>query len=84
MSEAKGLARGMMAESATLKESPLLIGRIVIADHSPNGASCSTRAPGGRRLIESRDNEARALSVAAQWMQATPWRASPDPAQPDK
>jgi hypothetical protein len=26
----------MIAESATLKESPLLIGRIAIADHSPN------------------------------------------------
>jgi hypothetical protein len=34
--EARGLARGMIAESATLKESPLLIGRIAIADHSPN------------------------------------------------
>jgi hypothetical protein len=34
--EAKELARGMIAESATLKESPLLIGRIAIADHSPN------------------------------------------------
>ena len=36
ITEAGGLARGMIAESATLKESPLLIGRIAIADHSPN------------------------------------------------
>jgi len=36
MSEARLLARGIMAESATLKESPFLIGRIAIADHSPN------------------------------------------------
>jgi hypothetical protein len=33
----------MMAESATLKLSPLLIGRIVLADHSPIAVSCSTR-----------------------------------------
>jgi hypothetical protein len=36
MSEARLLARGIMAESATLKESPFLIGRIAIADHSLN------------------------------------------------
>jgi hypothetical protein len=36
MSEARPFARGIIVESATLKESPLLIGRIAIADHSPN------------------------------------------------
>ena len=39
ISEAGPLARGRIVESATLKESPLLIGRIAIADHSPNAGS---------------------------------------------
>jgi hypothetical protein len=39
MSEARGLAGGSIVESATLKESPLLIGRITMADHSPNAGS---------------------------------------------
>jgi hypothetical protein len=38
ISEGRPLARGRIAESARLKESPLLIGRIAIADHSPNVA----------------------------------------------
>src|SRR5580693_1254237 len=53
MSEARGLARGSMVESATLKESPLLTRRIAIADHSPNAASCSTRdLVGPRRTVK--------------------------------
>ena len=39
MIEARPLARGIMAKSATLKESPFLIGQIAIADHSPNAAA---------------------------------------------
>ena len=37
-SEARTLARGMTLELATLKETSLVDRRIVIADHSPNGA----------------------------------------------
>jgi len=54
MSEASPLARGSIVESATLTESPFLIGRIAISDPSPNKVSV--------RL--ARDFNARALSVA--------------------
>src|ERR1700678_2748871 len=50
MSEARPLVRGIMAESATLKESPFLIGRIAIADHSPNAG----RIRLGRRVAEGK------------------------------
>ena len=49
MSEARPLARGIMAESATLKESPFLIGRIAIADHSPNAGRVRLGRPSRRR-----------------------------------
>ena len=42
MSEARPLARGSIVESATLKESPFLIGRIAISDHSPKPRSVQT------------------------------------------
>jgi hypothetical protein len=51
-------------DSATLKESPLLIGRIAMADHSLNAGPYSTRVRIGEGF--ARDLEARALSVAAQ------------------
>src|ERR1700677_4026503 len=59
MSEARELARRMMAESATLKLSPLLIGRIVIADHSPNAVSCSTRTPESPKVKSTREIRSR-------------------------
>ena len=50
ISEVKPLARGRIMDSAPLKESPLLIGRIAIADHSPNACPTSTRAANRRSL----------------------------------
>jgi hypothetical protein len=49
MIEARPLVRGIMAESATLKESPFLIGRIAIADHSPNAGRIRLGRPSRRR-----------------------------------
>src|SRR5580693_4275212 len=65
MSEARGLARGSMAESATLKESPLLTRRIAIADHSLTGSRVRLEAGPNRQAICA-DALARALSVAGQ------------------
>ena len=73
MSEPAPLARGIMAELATLKESPFLIGRIAIADHSPNAGRVRTRAPESPKVKDqlARDSEARVLSVGAQRARAT-------------
>ena len=49
-------------ESATLKESPFLIGRIAMADHSPNAGSTRASESGE---CSARHREARGLSVAA-------------------
>ena len=55
MSEPRPLARGIMAELATLKELPFLIGRIAIADHSPNAG----RVRLGRQSPKVRSTRAR-------------------------